>query len=56
MLNGNDIDGTSYEQSIHEIIAEHKSHHDQLLLDSHQEAKKEEGRVHKNGQSHCGWI
>jgi hypothetical protein len=53
-LNSTDIDGTSYEQSIRKMIAEHKSHHDQLLLDSHQEVKKEEGRVQQSGHSHCG--
>lgn len=36
------IEGTCYEDSIREMIAEHKSHHDQLLFNSFEEEKKEE--------------
>ena len=36
------IDGPCYEDSIREMIAEHKSHHGQLFFDSSEEEKKEE--------------
>lgn len=36
------IDGTCYEDSIREMIVEHKSHHDQLFFNSFKEEKKEE--------------